>query len=95
MNYVVINRRWLDKVDDFIVISAPHTTLAEAREARAVSGDLVVHNCSLRVVDSIDWLWEWEKAQSKCYARKAIRHDNPEGTRTDWLLDEKLNPEST
>ncbi len=52
-------------------------SLKEAEEARKVSGDLVVHFGTGRVVNSQDWLWEWEKKDFKCYAQRAIKNDAP------------------
>ena len=48
-------------------------TLEKAKAARVVSGDLVVHWSSGRVVTDPAWLWDWEKADPNCYAQRAIR----------------------
>ena len=65
-DYVIVGKRWF------------FTSLEEAREARVASGDLVVDRRTKRVVNDPAWLWEWEREKPGCYARKAMRHDNPE-----------------
>ena len=56
-------------------------SLEKAKEARRVSGDLVVLWGTTKVVNSQDWLWDWEKTNPDCYSQKAIRFDNlPENT---------------
>lgn len=49
-------------------------TLEEARKARCVSGDLVFDTRTRSVVESDEWLWDWEKAKDDCYARRCIRN---------------------
>lgn len=51
-------------------------TLEKARNARFVSGDLVVYWGTTQVVNSKEWLFDWEKLDPDCYAQKAIRFDN-------------------
>lgn len=54
-----------------------YSNLREARAARQVSGDLVIDTYTMRVVADESWLWEWERLDPSCYARRAIAHDNP------------------
>jgi len=60
------------QTQDFVVLSHNLPTLEAACAARKVSGDLVVYSGSDRVVPSMDWLWDWERANPKTYAHKAI-----------------------
>ena len=78
-------RRRADSRDDFVriepycpvVIGTQNglTSLESAREARKVSGDLVVDLRTGLVVDNEDWLWDWEKNDPTCYARRAMEMD--------------------
>lgn len=43
-------------------------TLELCAEFRAVSGDIVVHSGTTNVVQSQDWLFEWEKKDPNSYA---------------------------
>lgn len=47
-------------------------TLAEARDVRQCSGDLVVETRSLAVVRSLDWLFDWELNDETCYATRKV-----------------------
>jgi len=47
-------------------------TLEQARHARIVSGDLVVHAETLEIVENPEWLWWWERKNYQCYAQRAI-----------------------
>ena len=48
-------------------------TLEGARDRRAMSGDLVVHGDTHKVVTDPSWLSPWERDNPACYAQKAIR----------------------
>jgi hypothetical protein len=75
--YEIHHRRWLNTPRDYIIVGKHwfFTSLEEARAARQVSGDLVVHRRTGKVVDDPTWLFDWEKTDPNCYAQKAIRHD--------------------
>lgn len=45
-------------------------TLEEAKKARKVSGDLVLQNN--KVVDSKEWLWDWEKNDPTSHAMRML-----------------------
>lgn len=47
-------------------------TLAEAKALRAMSGDLVIDSYTKKVVISDEWLFDWEKKNSKSCAFRAI-----------------------
>lgn len=51
---------------------AAYLTMEAAREARQVAGDLVF-NPDHTISQSDEWLWDWEKANPNCYARRAQR----------------------
>lgn len=78
--YEIHFRRNYDTPRDFVIVGDRwfFTDLEEARRAREVSGDLVVHRRTGRVVNDPAWLWDWEREKLDCYAQKAMRHDNPE-----------------
>ena len=48
-------------------------TLEGARGCRAVSGDLVVHADTHKIVTDPGWLFPWEQGDPKCHAQQAIR----------------------
>ncbi len=52
-----------------------YTSLEEAKAARKVSGDLIVHRRTHLVVDDESWLFDWEKSDPNYYARKAMKYD--------------------
>lgn len=60
--------RYYRDLDHDYVLLATCATLAEARELRAVSGDLVVDAETNTVVADADWLWDWEKTDPQSYA---------------------------
>jgi hypothetical protein len=70
--YEVHYRRWLDTPKDYSKVGEA-STLEEAKNFRAVSGDLVVHRDTHKVVKDSAWLWDWERADPQCYAQRAIR----------------------
>lgn len=45
-------------------------SMAAAKKTRQTSGDLVF-NEDRTINQSEEWLWEWEKSDPKCYARKS------------------------
>ena len=59
-----------DDIADRRTLSEGHRTLHEARNARVVSGDLVVHAMSGKIVKSETWLWEWERTAPESFARR-------------------------
>ena len=61
--------------ENFAVIACGLTSIAEAREARRVSGDIVVFHNTMEIVSNTDWLWDWEM-NCECYAIKRIRMAN-------------------
>ena len=48
------------------------STLAEARAARKVAGDIVVHHGTLDVVVNPQWLWDWERESQNNYAKNKM-----------------------
>lgn len=70
MYYVVFPRRY-DSHDDCCVIGK-FDTLKEATNNRKAAGDVVVdHNGN--IVQSDEWLYDWEKAKSICFAKQCQR----------------------
>ncbi len=65
-------RRSMGSQDDYAYIGGADT-LEGAQDRRGVSGDLVVHGETHRVVTDPSWLFPWERAESRCYAQQAIR----------------------
>lgn len=51
-------------------------TLEEAKEARVVSGDLVIDSDSGKIVTDPAWLWDWEVRDADSYAQRAIAWQN-------------------
>lgn len=76
--YVLHHRRSYDTPKEYIIVGSFwfFTSLEEAKAARQVAGDLVVHRRTGKVVNDTAWLWDWEKSNPNCYAQKAMRHDN-------------------
>ena len=72
--YSIHFRRKADSRDDSSLIAEHIPTLEEAGRKRAVSGDLVVDSNN-RVVQDESWLFDWEKQQPDCYARRAMKAD--------------------
>ena len=74
MLYQVHFRRSAHSKKDYVLIepSLGLNTLEKAKAARSVSGDLVVSWHTHEVIQSEDWLFDWEKADPNCYARKAM-----------------------
>ena len=64
-------RRNFDTLDDFVLVAKDLTSLEEARDRRVVSGDLVVDGKG-KVVKDEGWLFDWERANPNCYARRAM-----------------------
>ena len=65
-------RRSSGSQDDYSYIGGADT-LEGARERRAMFGDLVVHGDTHKIVTDLAWLSPLEKADSSCYAQRAIR----------------------
>jgi len=74
--YEIHYRRGYDTPRDYCVIARNIPSLREAGLLRICSGDLVVHARTLITVDSDEWLYDWEKSNPDCYAKKAIAFDN-------------------
>jgi hypothetical protein len=71
MYYVFFVKDPSGKVQSGAVVGkAP--TLAEAKAKRMVSGDLVFRD-SGHIESSFEWLWDSEKNDELCYARKCIQ----------------------
>ena len=74
MLYEVHFRRDFDTPKDYTNVSQLGLdTLEKAKEARKVSGDVVVYWQSKEIVKSQDWLWDWEKINPNCFAQRAIK----------------------
>lgn len=58
--------------DNFQVI-ASSDDLHVLKINRVVSGDIVI-NPDMTVCQSDEWLWDWEKIEPLCYARRAQDH---------------------
>ena len=69
--YYVIHPRSLKDLSDCVVLSGPHISLVQAKEHRAVSGDLVINSVG-DVVQNTFWLWNWEKDDPQSYARRSL-----------------------
>jgi hypothetical protein len=69
--YAIHYRRDLHDRDSTLLVIGGLATLEEANARRTVSGDLVVDSEN-RVVKDDAWLFEWEKKDPTCYARRAM-----------------------
>ena len=67
-------RRHFNSKNDYVEVKRNLDTLEQARDSRAVSGDLVVFAGTMDVVPSDEWLWDWEKQDSQSYAQRAMNH---------------------
>ena len=72
--YAIHFRKDFNTPNNFTII-ADNLSLPEAKRLRVVSGDLVVNQKTKKVVQSDYWLWDWEKKDPSCYARKAMAAD--------------------
>lgn len=70
--FAIHHRRNFNTKDDFVVIANNLETLEKAKEARVMSGDLVVDQYTGAVVKSESWLFDWEKNAVWSYAKSAI-----------------------
>lgn len=50
-----------------------YETLEDAKNARKVSGDLVVFKGTTNIVPDEGWLWDWEREDPQTYANKAVQ----------------------
>lgn len=74
MLYEIHFRRDADTKEDFVNVGPLGLdSLEKAKEARKVSGDLVVYYWTKEVVKDPSWLWDWEKNDPNCYAQRAIK----------------------
>jgi len=62
-------RVWTDTRADVLGLD----TLEKARNARKVTGDLVVDWQTHQIITNPAWLFDFEEADPNCYAQKAIR----------------------
>jgi hypothetical protein len=69
--------RYYQDRSSYYVLCATCETIAEARELRAVAGDLVVEAATDRVVADPSWLWVWEKTSPGAYARNNLGRHRP------------------
>lgn len=74
--YAIHYRKYYDTTDIFQEVVVGIRSLAEAKNLRSVSGDLVVNQETNKVVSGADWLFDWEKSDPNCYARRAQKFDN-------------------
>ncbi len=63
-----------DPSGDYVQVATAET-LSQAVQQRHWSGDLIYQDGG--IVQSQDWLWEWEKQEESCYAQKMIRQNPP------------------
>jgi hypothetical protein len=49
------------------------TNLIAARNARILSGEVVVHTGTTRIVKDPTWLWDWEREDGYSYAGRLVR----------------------
>lgn len=65
------------------VLSGPHLSLEDAKNARKVNGDLVVFHGTTDVVPSEDWLWEDRSIETYALREieKARKRTRAAGTR--------------
>lgn len=54
------------------IMSDNHRTLADAANARKVSGDLVVDKRDFKVPADDSWLWAWEREDASTYAHRHL-----------------------
>lgn len=71
----IVHRSRFCHSDGSLLLAAGVKTLQEAKSLRMVSGDLVVWAHSGKCVNSESWLFDWERGDSRCYARQAISYD--------------------
>jgi len=75
---------YIHDTEKYGTIFASYVSLTQAVRSRVVAGDLVFNNDNT-INQSEDWLWDWEKKDPKCYARKAQNNNlNVKGYR--WLF---------
>lgn len=76
---IVHMRHWQFPLDlrqeEAAIIHRGVKTLAEARDLRFVSGDLVVYSGTMKIVPDDEWLWDWEKNSPQSYAQRGILHE--------------------
>lgn len=78
--YCVRHYRWYaGPTDRHFVELGRYATIAAAKAARVVSGDLVTHWDGRLVEPLTSWLWFWEKVKTTCYARTVWRNTRAEG----------------
>ncbi len=63
----------------YVVVAQSLKSLEEASNSRQVSGDIVVHHNTTNVVRDEAWLWDWEKNDDGCYAKRRIQKEDVEG----------------
>lgn len=71
--YALHFRRYFDVPSDYVVQGDNFSTVAEARESRVASGDLVINQETGKIeTNDLAWLFDWERDDPNCYARRAI-----------------------
>lgn len=65
-----VERKGLVQKVDYKVV-AKSATLAEAKEKRQISGDLV-YTAEGVIVNNPEWLFDWEKEDPKSYAKNQM-----------------------
>lgn len=73
MYSVIFKRDYGGGKKDRVVLAANLPTLESAKVARKLSGDLVVDSKTFKTITNTEWLWDWEKNKSNCYAMQEIR----------------------
>lgn len=63
----------------YVVVAKGLSTLEEARKARQVSGDIVVHHNTSNLVRDEVWLFDYEKNDNSCYAKRRLQEKDIEG----------------
>jgi hypothetical protein len=81
MTYSVVYCRGykLPREGDYTVVAANLPTIEDAAKCRKVSGDLVIEDSTKRIVQSNEWLWDWERTYfgvpAASYARMMMEKD--------------------
>ena len=83
--YSIVSRRWYDTPEDMVVLHSGILSIQEVRKLRLISGDLVVDKNGI-VIQHDKWLFDWEKKDPTCYARKAQEWDANRSGYKDRLL---------
>lgn len=60
------------KKDYFVFVKSGILNLQEAKDLRKFASDIIVFSNTGEIVPNKEWLWDWEKEDTKSYAHKKI-----------------------